>query len=102
MPKTKLEIYVDLLKILVQNDSLKKTNVEDARKSSNELKMCLVFLVKEGFVDERKVSHNRMVYLITNRGIRVLKHFKELKPELPIIGGKSDYQRALTPSDLVN
>jgi len=39
-----------------------------------------------GLVEERKLSNYRVVYLITQRGRRVLKYFKKLKQELPIIG----------------
>jgi predicted transcriptional regulator len=85
MRKTKLEIYVGVLKILAQNDSVKTSNVADELNiSTDELKIYLDFLLKQYLVDEQKLSYNRVVYSITQRGIRVLKYFKELKQELPI------------------
>jgi predicted transcriptional regulator len=41
--------------------------------------------LKLSLIEEQKLSHKEGAYVITQRGIRVLKHFKELKQELPII-----------------
>ena len=85
MLKTKLEMYVGVLKILAQNDSVKTGNIEYRLNLSNdELKIYLGFLLKQGLVDEQKLSNTRVAYLITQRGIGVIKFFKELKQELPI------------------
>jgi predicted transcriptional regulator len=87
MQKTKLEMYVGVLKILAQNDSFKTINVADELKiSTSELEKYFEFLLKLSLVEERKLSNNKVVYSITQRGIKVLKHFKELKQELPITG----------------
>jgi predicted transcriptional regulator len=102
MQKTKLETYVDVLKILAQNNLLKTSNVADALNiSSNELEKYFAFLFKLSLIEERKLSNSKCVYLITQRGIRVLKHFKELKQELPIIGD-SEYKGAPTSFSWVN
>jgi predicted transcriptional regulator len=86
MRKTKFETYVGVLKILAQNDSLKTSNVAGELKiSACELEKYFAFLLKLSLIEERKLSNNKVVYLITQRGIRVLEHFKELKQELPII-----------------
>jgi predicted transcriptional regulator len=86
MQKTKLEMYVGVLKILAQNDSVKTTNVADSLNvRTHELKIYLAFLLKQDLVEERKLSNNGVVYLITQRGRKVLRYFKELKQELPII-----------------
>jgi predicted transcriptional regulator len=86
MRKTKLEIYVRILKIIDQNGSYETRQIADALNiSTDELKSYLAFLLKQCFVDESKVRNNKIVFLITNRGIRVLEHFKELNQELPII-----------------
>jgi predicted transcriptional regulator len=87
MRKTKLETYVGILKILAQNDSLETSNVtNDLKISSSELEKYFAFLFKLNLIEERKLSNIKCVYSITQRGIRVLEHFKELKQELPIIG----------------
>lgn len=88
MRKTKLEMYVGALKIIAQNPSVKTCNVtNELNISTDELKKYLGFLLKQGFIDEQKLSNNRVVYVITQRGIRVLKYFNELKQELPITKG---------------
>jgi predicted transcriptional regulator len=87
MPKTKLEIYVDVLKILAQKDSRKTDSIAVALNIGVvELKMCLTFLLKQGLVDKQKVGSYGVDYLITPQGIRVLRHFNELKQGLPSIG----------------
>jgi predicted transcriptional regulator len=86
MPKTKLEIYVDVLKILAQKDSHKTDSIVVALNIGvAELKMCLTFLLKQGLVDKQKVDSYGVDYLITPQGIRVLRHFNELKQRLPSI-----------------
>jgi len=41
--------------------------------------------MKQGLVEERTMGERRVVYAITQRGITVLKYFRELKQVLPII-----------------
>jgi DNA-binding PadR family transcriptional regulator len=41
--------------------------------------------MKQNLVEERTIGKRRVVYAITQRGITVLKHFKELKQVLPIV-----------------
>jgi DNA-binding PadR family transcriptional regulator len=41
--------------------------------------------MKQGLVEERMVGKSRLVYAVTQRGITVLKYFKELKQVLPIV-----------------
>jgi predicted transcriptional regulator len=49
------------------------------------LKEYLDFLVKQSLVEERIIRKQRTVYAVTQRGITVLKYFKELKQVLPIV-----------------
>jgi DNA-binding PadR family transcriptional regulator len=42
-------------------------------------------LIKQGLVEERTAGKRRVVYAVTQRGITVLKYFRELKQVLPII-----------------
>jgi predicted transcriptional regulator len=48
------------------------------------LKEYMDFLIKQGLVEERTIGKRRVVYAITQRGITVLKYFRELKQVLPI------------------
>jgi predicted transcriptional regulator len=49
------------------------------------LKEYMDFLIKQGLVEERTIGKRRVVYAITQRGITVLKYFRELKQVLPIV-----------------
>jgi predicted transcriptional regulator len=49
------------------------------------LKEYLGFLIKQNLVEERTVGKRRIVYAVTQRGITVLKYFRELKQVLPIV-----------------
>jgi len=49
------------------------------------LKEYLDFLTKQSLIEERPVGKSRTVFAITQRGITVLKYFRELKQVLPIV-----------------
>jgi predicted transcriptional regulator len=49
------------------------------------LKEYLDFLTKQNLVEERTVGKRRVVYAVTQRGITVLKYFRELRQVLPIL-----------------
>lgn len=87
MPKSKLEMYVDILKIIAQNYSFETSKIADSLEMGNkELKLRLTFLAKQGLVDKQRVYNYGVVYLITLEGIKVLRYFNELKKVLPVIG----------------
>ncbi|MCW3986219.1 MAG: winged helix-turn-helix domain-containing protein [Candidatus Bathyarchaeota archaeon] len=86
MRRSKLEMYVDILKVLSQRGPLKLTHIMyKANVNCSVLKQYLEFLIQQNLVEERTVGKKRVVYAITQRGITVLKHFRELKTVLPII-----------------
>ena len=86
MRRFKLEMYVDILAVLAHKGPLKLTHVMyKANVNCNVLKEYLDFLIKQGLVEERTVRKQRLVYAVTQRGITVLKYFKELKQVLPIV-----------------
>jgi predicted transcriptional regulator len=49
------------------------------------LKEYLEFLIRQDLIAERTVGKSRTVFAITQRGITVLKYFRELKQVLPIV-----------------
>jgi predicted transcriptional regulator len=57
------------------------------------LKEYLEFLLRQDLIAERTVGKSRTVFAITQRGITVLKYFRELKQVLPIV----DEARNSTP-----
>src|SRR5665648_180338 len=86
MRRSKLEMYVDILTVLARRGPLKLTHVMyKANVNCSVLKECLEFLMKQGLVEERIVGKQRVVFAVTQRGITVLKYFKELKEVLPIV-----------------
>ena len=86
MRRSKLEMYVDILSVLAHRGPLKLTHVMyKANVNCSVLKEYLDFLMKQGLVEERTVGKRRVVYAVSQRGITVLKYFKELKQVLPIV-----------------
>jgi predicted transcriptional regulator len=62
------------------------------------LKEYLDFLIAQNLVEEKTVGKKRIVYAITERGITVLKYFRELKSVLPIIEEARTNAKLLPPS----
>ncbi len=86
MHRSKLEIYIDVLKVLAHRGPLKLTHVMyKANVNCSVLKEYLDFLLKQGLVEERVVGKSRVVYAVTQRGITVLKQFRELRQILPMV-----------------
>lgn len=86
MRRSKLEMYVDILSVLAQRGPLKLTHVMyKANVNCSVLREYLDFLLKQSLIEERTVGKRRVVFAITQRGITVLKHFRELKQVLPIV-----------------
>ena len=86
MRRSKLEMYVDILKVLSHRGPLKLTHIMyKANVNCSVLKQYLDFLIQQTLVEERTLGKKRTVYAITERGITVLKHFRELKTVLPLI-----------------
>jgi len=86
MRRSKLEMYIDILKVLSRHGPLKLTHIMyKANVNCSVLKQYLEFLIKQNLVEERTVGKKRIVYAITDRGRTVLKYFRELVVVLPII-----------------
>jgi predicted transcriptional regulator len=49
------------------------------------LKEYLDSLIKQGLVEQKIIRRERLVYVITQLGVSVLKQFRELKEVLPIV-----------------
>ena len=90
MPRSKLEIHVDILKALARHGPLKLTHIMyKANVNCSVLKQYLNFLIQHNLVEEQtlhqKRHKTRVVYAITERGQTVLKYFRELNSALQII-----------------
>ena len=99
MRRSKLEMYVDILKVLARSGPLKLTHIMyKANVNCSVLKEYLDFLIAQNLVEEKTVGKKRIVYAITERGITVLKYFRELKSVLPIIEEAKTNAKLLPPS----
>jgi predicted transcriptional regulator len=86
MRRSKLEIYADILSVLAHRGPLKLTHIiYKANVNCNVLTEYLDFLLKQGLIEKRVLSKERVVFAVTQKGITVLKYFKELKQFLPIV-----------------
>ncbi len=86
MRRSKLEMYVDILRVLAQRGPLKLTHIMyKANVNCSVLSEYLEFLLKQELVEERHVKKNRIVYAVTQHGLTVLKSFRELSQALPIV-----------------
>jgi predicted transcriptional regulator len=92
-------MYVDILKVLARSGPLKLTHIMyKANVNCSVLKEYLDFLIAQNLVEEKTVGKKRIVYAITERGITVLKYFRELKSVLPIIEEARTNAKLLPPS----
>jgi predicted transcriptional regulator len=88
-------MFVDILSVLAHRGPLKLTHVMyKANVNCSVLKEYLTFLMDQGLVEERNLRKRRVVYAVTQRGLTVLKYFRELKQVLPIL---EEDQRKIPP-----
>ena len=86
MRRSKLEMYIDILKVLAQRGPLKLTYIMyKANVNCSVLKEYLDFLIQQDLVEEQTVGKKRIVYVVSEKGLKVLKYFRELKVMLPVI-----------------
>lgn len=86
MRRSKLEMYIDILKVLSQRGPLKLTHIMyKANVNCSVLKEYLDFLIEQELVEEKTVGKKRIVYAISEKGSKVLKYFRELKVMLPVV-----------------
>ena len=90
MRRSKMEIHLDILKTLAQKGPLKLTHVMyKANVNCSVLKEQLDFLIQQNLVEEKALRKERIVYEITEKGLTVLKYFRELQIMLPIVEDKA-------------
>ena len=90
MRRSKLEMYVDILKVLARRGPLKLTHIMyKANINCSVLKQSLDFLIQQNLVEEQTLqkrrNKKRVVYSVTERGRTVLKYFWELNNALQLI-----------------
>ncbi len=83
MKRSKLERFVDILQVLAHTGPLKLTHLMyKSNLNCGILKEYLDFLIKQNLVEERTAKKNHKVFVITQRGITILKYFQELPQEI--------------------
>jgi len=84
--RSKLEIHVDILRVLARYGPSKITQI--MRKVNicfSFLKQYLDFLIQQNLVEEEISHKTKPDYAITEKGLTVIKRFRELNSALPII-----------------
>ena len=95
MRRSKLEMYIDILRVLALRGPLKLTHIMyKSNVNCSILKEYLEALTKQELIEEKTLGKRRIAYAITHKGLTVLKQIKELKKVLPII---EDDQRTAYP-----
>ena len=90
MRRSKMEMHLDILKTLAQKGPLKLTHIMyKANVNCSILKEYLDFLTQQKLVEEKTLTKERIVYEITEKGLTVLKYFRELQIMLPMIEDKA-------------
>jgi len=71
--RSKLEMYVDILKILASQGPMKLTKLmHKTDLSQSVLKQHLDFLIQQNLVEKQSFSRDEIFYAITERGLKVL------------------------------
>lgn len=86
--KSKLEINIDILRVLARHGPLKLTHIMyKSNVNCSVLKQFLDFLSKQSLIEEQvmpKRKTQKIVYAITERGRTALNYFKEITIALHI------------------
>jgi predicted transcriptional regulator len=73
MRRSKLEMYIDVLRIFASQGPMKLTQlVHKTDLSQSVLKQHLNFLIQQNLVEKQNFGKNKIFYAITERGLRVL------------------------------
>ena len=84
MRRSKMEIYLDILKVLAQNGPLKLTHMMyKANVNCCVLKDYVDFLIKQELIKEKTLKKEKISYTITEKGLDILRKIRELELILP-------------------
>ncbi len=78
-------MHLDILMTLAKKGPLKLTHIMyKANVNCSVLKEYLDFLIQQELVEEKTIKKERIVYTITEKGLTVLKYFRELQIMIPV------------------
>ena len=84
MRRSKLETCLVILETLTSHGPLKITHVmQKANLNCTVMKNYFDFLIKQGAVEMKSVGRDRIAYAITERGLYLIRCFKELNQVIP-------------------
>lgn len=80
MPRrNKLEIYIAVLKVLAKNGPMKTTHIsQNVNVNPSVLNEYLDFFQKQKLVEQERIG-KRVMYKLTQRGLKVLEYFTEIR-----------------------
>jgi len=93
MRRSKMEMYIDILRVLAQNGPLKLTHVMyKANVNCSVLKENLDFLIAQNLIEEqvtvKRRNKTKISYAITDKGRTVIRYFNEVNVALHITNEK--------------
>jgi predicted transcriptional regulator len=79
-------MYIDVLKVLASDGPLTLANImSKANFNCNVPKEHMSLLIKYQLVEERTTKKRKTVFEVTQKGIRVLRYFREFEQVPPIM-----------------
>jgi len=86
MRRSKLVMYLDILKVLEHGEPMKPTQIMyKVNVCYKFLEQYLSFLIEQNLVERKVADGKRAKYAVTQKGRDLLRTYGELKKALPII-----------------
>jgi len=100
MRRSKMEMYIDILKVMARNGPLKLTHIMyKANLNCSVLKQNLDFLIQQNLIQEqitvKRRNKTKISYAITEKGRTVIKYFTEVDIALQITGDSAKFPAIL-------
>lgn len=84
--RSQLQTHIVILKVLAHLGPFKlRQMASEVDLNSHSLKAYLDFLIKQGMVEEQTIRRGSAVFAVTQRGINVLKFFKEYTQGISVV-----------------
>ena len=86
MRRSKMEIQLDILKVIARKGPLKLTHIMyKANVNCSILKEYVDFLIRQDLLEEKMMKKEKIFYAITEKGLKVLDYFRQLQIMLPFL-----------------
>ena len=83
--RSKFEIQLELLKLLARDGPQRLTHIMyKANLNCGSLKEYLHYLIEHNLIEARTLHKNRIVYATTYKGMKAVKHLRELETAMQI------------------